>query len=537
MDHDVFISYSHQDQNFLDELHLQLRPYETNNIVSFWDDTKISPGESWFEEIQQAILSTKVAVFLVSADFLNSKFIQHHELPILLQRARTQGVRLLWVAVRPCYKNHELARFQALTDSVLNQIDRREREVIWVNICEQIAQAVAEWDEEFGIDIPQPTEWQNIHIFTSVKGGVGKTLISLAAICSYVFRNLGTGNGKVLAVDANTMNMDLFNILADPQNMSSLPTWQCSTIDETNGSHVIRRAVPYVLPQGIINFWKELRQLADSGAFKHHDIVVDTNMHIANLVVGPPDNVHTRPQEVINRLLEPDCQRRLYIWILWTFASLKNPEFVKTGIDIFMNHLDPAAAERVNFVHVLNPSALIAPQNRLYEEFKILYDIGVLQHKFDELIDALPIDAPNRQILIEMRDHSIRERLLSDLNWSNLDPNNPLFYYPGLEPLVKSEKVVEAISYDDLIENVGAMITQYGETTLLRDIFKEIYETKFHGQGRPRNLLPIYIYDPGLHGYTERSDFGPLSNIDLLREHLGELQLIVDRFLTSLLRS
>lgn len=73
----VFVSYSHIDRDFLIDVQRHFKPFLSQ--INFWDDSKIQPGQKWKEEIKKAINETKVAILLVSTDFLGSEFISSHE--------------------------------------------------------------------------------------------------------------------------------------------------------------------------------------------------------------------------------------------------------------------------------------------------------------------------------------------------------------------------------------------------------------------------------------------------------------------------
>jgi hypothetical protein len=141
----VFISYSHQDSKYLKRLLVHLVTLERNGMIDTWSDTKIVPGANWRDEIRQAIESAKVAVLLISADFLASQFIAENELPPLLAAAKTKGTAILPVILSPCdVESSNLSQFQAVNSlsNPLTKMDRHRKEELWTKVTAIIRETV-----------------------------------------------------------------------------------------------------------------------------------------------------------------------------------------------------------------------------------------------------------------------------------------------------------------------------------------------------------------------------------------------------------
>ena len=138
----IFVSYSHLDAAWLERLQIHLKPLEREGLIERWDDTRLQAGMVWREEIRQALAAARVAVLLVSADFLASDFIATDELPLLLAAAEAEGVAILPLIVGPSQFEHlpSLSRFQAVNppSRPLVGLSKAEQETTLVALANRI---------------------------------------------------------------------------------------------------------------------------------------------------------------------------------------------------------------------------------------------------------------------------------------------------------------------------------------------------------------------------------------------------------------
>lgn len=131
--HQIFISYAHGDKKWLDDITINLNTIKnTIGGIDVWDDTRITTGDKWKEEIEKALENAAAAILLVSPNFLASDFIINNELPPILKRASTNGTHIFPICVRrisnTAFLNSELKDFQFLNspDKPLNSCEDPE---------------------------------------------------------------------------------------------------------------------------------------------------------------------------------------------------------------------------------------------------------------------------------------------------------------------------------------------------------------------------------------------------------------------------
>jgi hypothetical protein len=142
----VFISYSHKDAKWLEKLRQFLRPLEEKELIRVWDDTEIRAGSDWLVDISKALESARVAVFLVTQNFLDSPFIREKELPMLIDAAKNRGCLIFWIAVSSStFEDSPLAKFQGAVppSAPLDLMSDAEQSKVLIDIYRKMKAAVS----------------------------------------------------------------------------------------------------------------------------------------------------------------------------------------------------------------------------------------------------------------------------------------------------------------------------------------------------------------------------------------------------------
>lgn len=159
----IFISCSRNDKKWLDRIRTFLVPLESKCDIEVWDDGKIETGKNWQQEIKKAIDSSRVALLLISADFIASKFIRENELPALLKKASDEkGVCIFPLHLSP--SNFELieslTQFQSINppDEDLQLLKKNQRDSrLLKKMVEKIKSCLEEQIQQPGTKPPGPS--------------------------------------------------------------------------------------------------------------------------------------------------------------------------------------------------------------------------------------------------------------------------------------------------------------------------------------------------------------------------------------------
>jgi hypothetical protein len=95
----VFVAYARRNEAMLRTIREWLYDLEQNGQLRCWDDRDIEPGSKWPEQIKTAIGHARIAVLLVSQQFLSSQFIRDYEMPWVFARFDRGELKLVWIPI------------------------------------------------------------------------------------------------------------------------------------------------------------------------------------------------------------------------------------------------------------------------------------------------------------------------------------------------------------------------------------------------------------------------------------------------------
>ena len=98
----IFISHSRQDDPEKNELISHLGVLEQEGVVDTFVDNRIGAGDDWVSQIEQAIRQARIAILLITNNFLSSKFVLRTEVAPLLDRHHRDGLVIFPVIAKDC---------------------------------------------------------------------------------------------------------------------------------------------------------------------------------------------------------------------------------------------------------------------------------------------------------------------------------------------------------------------------------------------------------------------------------------------------
>ena len=144
----IFLSYSHKDETYFNDLETHLSPLKRGANIETWHDRKISPGEEWQKERNDQLNLADIILLLVSADFIASDFCFCTELEQARTRHEAREARLIPIFLRPidldALCDTPIQKLQGLPDPKKPISKWNDREEAYLEVVKGIRKVVNE---------------------------------------------------------------------------------------------------------------------------------------------------------------------------------------------------------------------------------------------------------------------------------------------------------------------------------------------------------------------------------------------------------
>jgi hypothetical protein len=139
----VFISYSHKDEGFRNELEDHLSMLRRKEVISVWHDRKILAGDDWKGEIDENMDKANIVLFLISPSFLASDYCYDIEVKKAIENRELGKCQIISIIIRPCdWHDCEFSRFQAVPKDGIPISTWGNRDEAWLDAINGIKKHV-----------------------------------------------------------------------------------------------------------------------------------------------------------------------------------------------------------------------------------------------------------------------------------------------------------------------------------------------------------------------------------------------------------
>ena len=136
----VFITYSRKDSAAKDKLISFLADMKREQLISIWEDTKIVPGDSWYNTISKRLADSDILLYLVSANSLASENCSKE-----LAEALTRNIRAIPIILESCdWSDHQISNFMVLPDKGIPIVEWIAVNKGWQNVINGIRKVIEE---------------------------------------------------------------------------------------------------------------------------------------------------------------------------------------------------------------------------------------------------------------------------------------------------------------------------------------------------------------------------------------------------------
>jgi TIR domain len=141
----IFCSYSHEDEEYLNELWISLAGVRQQGLIEWWHDREISPGIDWDQAIDENLDSSEIVLLLVTPNFMSSEYVQKKEIKRALEKHERGEARVIPIIIRYTdWKWAPIGKLQALPKDGTPIVAWPDRDEAWLDVVRGVRKAVEE---------------------------------------------------------------------------------------------------------------------------------------------------------------------------------------------------------------------------------------------------------------------------------------------------------------------------------------------------------------------------------------------------------
>jgi hypothetical protein len=141
----VFISYSHKDEEFKNNLTEHMSGLVRSGTISEWNDRKIVPGTDWSHEINENLKNSDLILFLISSSFLSSDYCVNIEAETALSMHNSGEAQLIPIVIRAVeWSDSPLSKLQGLPKDA-KPVASPNNDEAWVDVIQGIKRHISEF--------------------------------------------------------------------------------------------------------------------------------------------------------------------------------------------------------------------------------------------------------------------------------------------------------------------------------------------------------------------------------------------------------
>lgn len=149
----VFISYSHRDEQYMEQLRNALVPLVRTKEITLWADPLIEAGQEWRDEIFDNLDRANIFILLLSQASVASDFVTEKELPRAMAPRNHGQCEIMGVVVKPCsagLKRLKLSEQQVVFYKKKAISQTNQRDAAWDHVVKELERVIARIQKDQG---------------------------------------------------------------------------------------------------------------------------------------------------------------------------------------------------------------------------------------------------------------------------------------------------------------------------------------------------------------------------------------------------